>query len=92
MYRILGDAVATVEARELAEQLVAWHDAMVKHVRAVSLRGAECEEGCPHEQARVLWAQALDVFGPEADKLVFLRKHGERAVPPSAHASVEVRA
>lgn len=29
MYRALGDGIGTSEAREPAEQLVAWHDAMV---------------------------------------------------------------
>src|SRR5687768_9038183 len=35
VYRILGDYVGTSEARVLAEQLVAWHDSMVKHLRIV---------------------------------------------------------
>ena len=38
IYRRLGDQVATSEARELAEQLVAWHDAMVKHLRVLDSR------------------------------------------------------
>lgn len=33
IYRNLGDRVGTLEARELAAQPVAWHDAMVNHVR-----------------------------------------------------------
>jgi hypothetical protein len=92
MYRMLGDAVATSEARDLAEQLVAWHDAMVTHVRAVTLRHAPCGEGCPHEQAQLLWARAIDAFGSEAGKLAFLRRHGERAIPAAAGLRAEARA
>jgi hypothetical protein len=80
MYRILGDAIATIEARELAERLVAWHDAMVNHARAAALRRAICDDGCPHDQARLLWAEARSVFGDDAGRLAFLRKHGERSV------------
>jgi hypothetical protein len=90
MYRVIGDAIATAEARELAEQLVAWHDAMVKHLRAVTLRGVACGDGCPHEQARLLWPQALDLFGDDAARLAFLRTHG--SVPPSAMTAVRAEA
>jgi len=92
MYRVIGDAIATTDARELAEQLVAWHDAMVKHLRVVTLRGVACDDGCPHEQARLLWPQALEIFGEEAGRLSFLRTHG--SVPPGALAAqaAEVRA
>ena len=92
VYRILGDAVATVEARVLAEQLVSWHDAMVNHVRILTLRRGRCEEGCPHEQAQALWAEALSVFGDDARKLAFLRKHGERRPPRAAEVRAEARA
>lgn len=79
MYRRLGDQVATTEARELAEQLVAWHDAMVKHLRVLGARqGARCAEDCPHEEAASLWAGAQDVFGASAKHLEFLRAHGQR--------------
>jgi hypothetical protein len=90
MYRVIGDAIATAEARELAEQLVAWHDAMVKHLRAVTLRGAACDDGCPHEQARLFWPQALELFGDDAVKLSFLRTHG--SVPSAAVAAVRAEA
>lgn len=92
MYRVIGDTLATIEARELAEQLVAWHDAMVKHLRAVTLRGAGCGDECPHEQARRLWAQALEVFGDEAARLSFLRTHGGMPAPAVAGFSMEARA
>jgi hypothetical protein len=79
MYRVLGDVSGTAEARDLAEQLVAWHDAMVKHLRVVQLRGAGCGDDCPHEQARALWPAARATFGAEADKLTFLGTHGGAA-------------
>lgn len=80
LYRVIGDRVGTFEARELAEQLVAWHDAMVKHLR-VSGRGLDCAEGCAHDAAHALWAAAVETFGNEAAGLAFLRTHG--GVPPA---------
>jgi hypothetical protein len=78
IYRRLGDRVATNEARDLAEQLVAWHDAMVKHLRVLDVRqGARCGEDCPHEDAASLWAAARRAFGDEARALAFLRAHGQ---------------
>lgn len=78
MYRRLGDQVATTEARELAEQLVAWHDAMVKHIRVLDARhDAQCGEDCPHDEAASLWAAAQATFGARARELVFLRSHGQ---------------
>jgi hypothetical protein len=78
IYRRLGDQVATIEARELAEQLVAWHDAMVKHVRVLGARrDAQCGEDCPHDEAASLWAAAQRTFGARARQLVFLRSHGQ---------------
>ena len=64
-------------AQELAAQLIAWHDAMVKHARVAGRRRSDrCEDGCPHEEAGSLWADALAVFGDEANQLAFLRNHG----------------
>ena len=78
IYRHLGDHVATIEARELAEQLVTWHDAMVKHVRVLGSRhDAQCGEDCPHEEAASLWTAAQMTFGARARDLVFLRSHGQ---------------
>jgi hypothetical protein len=80
MYRRLGDATGTGEGRELAEQLVMWHDAMVKHLRIVAARGrAACNEGCPHEEAASLWHAAQQTFAGRASALAFLRLHGHRA-------------
>ena len=78
IYRRLGDQVATSEARELAEQLVAWHDAMVKHLRVLDSRqDAHCGEDCPHEDAAYLWTAAQGTFGARARELAFLRSHGQ---------------
>ena len=78
MYRILGDCVGTSEARVLAEQLVAWHDSMVKHLRVVGpRRGAACADECPHDEAALLWAAAQTMFGARAADLAFLRFHGQ---------------
>ena len=77
IYRRLGDQIGTSEARELAEQLVAWHDAMVRHLRVLGTRpDAHCGEECPHEDAATLWAAAQGTFGGRARELVFLRSHG----------------
>ena len=76
IYRRLGDEVATIEARAVAEQLVAWHDAMVKHLRVLTSReDARCGEDCPHDDAASLWVTAEAIFGARARQLVFLRSH-----------------
>jgi len=86
VYRILGDTIGTTEARVLAEQLVAWHDSMVKHVRVVGARrGRGCADDCPHDEAAALWSAAQATFGDRAADLGFLRSHGQRR-------SVNVRA
>ncbi len=88
IYRLIGDRVGTLEARGLAQQLVEWHDAMVKHLRVIDSRGGSgCLEGCPHEDARALWAAAMALFGPDADDLVFLRAHGAGQAPPELPAT-----
>lgn len=79
MYRILGDSVGTSEARVLAEQLVTWHDSMVKHARVVGGRsGTACADDCPHDEAAALWVAAQTMFGARAVDLTFLRSHGQR--------------
>jgi hypothetical protein len=87
MYQVLGDRIGSLEARALAQQLVEWHDSMVKHLRVVNHHGRECPERCPHEQARGLWSAAIDVFGDYAGELRFLRTHG-RSRPHHAGAAV----
>jgi hypothetical protein len=91
MYLALGNALATLEARDLAKRLVLWHDAMVKHLRTASRRGAGCKDDCPHEQARLLWAEAVEVFGDEAQKMAFLRTHGGMPALPRAGLMPEAR-
>lgn len=83
MYRRLAERVGTPDARELAAELVVWHDAMVKHVRATGeRRGGECEDGCRHDDAARYWSAATAVFGDLAEELVFLRDHGRREQAP----------
>ena len=77
IYRRLGDQVATSEARELAEQLVAWHDAMVRHLRVLGSQDSHCGEDCPHDDAASLWTAAQGTFGGRARELAFLRSHGQ---------------
>ena len=78
IYRILGDRIGTSEARELAHQLVVWHDAMVKHLRRVGSAAAACADDCPHVEAGMLWTAAQDILGAGARQLEFLRSHGQR--------------
>ena len=79
MYRVLCDRTGTNDARELAQRLVEWHDAMVKHLRLIGSRTTEaCTDDCPHTDARVLWAAARDILGASARQFGFLRFHGER--------------
>ena len=97
IYRRLGDEVATNEARELAEQLVVWHDEMVKHLRVLGSRQeARCGEECPHENAASLWVAALRMFGVRARELVFLATHGkprrQTATPQVRDRAAEMRA
>ena len=92
MYRALGDRIGTLEARDLAHQLVRWHDAMVKHLRVMNHHRRRCQEGCPHEEARTLWLAALDVFGDGARALGFLQSHGGARHDHGSAAALEVRA
>ena len=80
-YAILGSGVGTNEAAALCARLTAWHDAMVAHERR--LRTARttdtCDEECPHDEARTLWAEALATLGPRASELTFLRSRANHA-------------
>jgi hypothetical protein len=89
MYRVLGDRIGTLEARALAQQLVEWHDAMVKHLREIAQRSSKCSEGCPHEEARRLWSAAMQVFGTCANDLRFLRTYGGSRPRPANDAAIE---
>ena len=80
VYRSVGYAVGTPEARALAARLSSWHDAMVAHQRpADTPRITRCDADCPHADARSLWQDAVDMFGDDAEQLVFLRRHGAPA-------------
>jgi hypothetical protein len=75
LYMMVGCGLGTAAAVELSTRLATWHDAMVAHERTIRARRADaaCEEECPHDQARPLWIEALDVFGERAQELTFLR-------------------
>jgi hypothetical protein len=91
-YRVLGDRIGTCDARDLAQQLVRWHDAMVKHLRVMTHEGRRCSEGCPHDEARGLWSAALDVFGSDASTLEFLQRHGGTPLGHAAPIALGVHA
>jgi hypothetical protein len=91
LYTMLGSGIGTTEATSLSTRLAAWHDAMVAHERRLrSERTSDaCDDECPHMEARTLWAEALDTFGPRASELAFLRSRalaegGARSITMSA--------
>ena len=78
-YRVVGTAIGTREAVDLAHRLSAWHDAMVRHRRRTGAATGSCEVDCPHDQAASLWLEAVDVYGERALELAFLRDVGQVA-------------
>jgi len=77
LYRAVANVVGTREARDMAQRLAAWHDAMVRHRRrAGDEAGPSCDVDCPHEQAEPLWMEALEVYGDRALEFAFLRTFG----------------
>ena len=78
-YTTLGSGIGTNDAASLSARLTAWHDAMVAHERRlrVGVTSDVCDEECPHAEARVLWPEALAVFGPIAQELTFLRSRAK---------------
>jgi hypothetical protein len=82
VYRHMANRRGTNEAIELAHELSAWHDAMVKHRRKLARLGfdpdrhREAEDGAPAD-ARELWQRAVAIFGEEASQLEFLRRSAE---------------
>lgn len=74
-YTILSSSLDTHEARALRARLSAWHDAMVAHERRLRAgrRDSDCDDECPHGEARTLWSEALAALGPRAHQLTFLR-------------------
>jgi hypothetical protein len=75
MYRLIETAEGLRAPSDLAERLVAWHDAMVTHERGRGAGGvtSACDEDCPHAEARELWAEAVAILGGTAHDLTFLR-------------------
>ena len=75
LYAVIGSGIGTSEAVLLGVRLSAWHDAMVAHERHLRSHRStsECDDECPHAEARTLWAEALDTFGSRAHELTFLR-------------------
>ena len=62
---------------------------MVVHERRLRAgRGGEvCDEDCPHVEARALWPEALQAFGPRAHELTFLRSRATAAPKFPANAT-----
>jgi hypothetical protein len=84
-YRFLANQVGTQDALDLANRLVAWHDAMVAHERAIKREVSEgCDQPCPHDEALDLWREAQQVFGPAAAELAFLRAQAEATAQPAS--------
>ena len=79
VYKSVGYTVGTPEALALSERLSAWHDSMVAHERtADTARLARCDDDCPQSDAQLLWREAVETFGPHAQTLRFLRRHGSQ--------------
>ena len=78
LYTSIASRIASSEAAALSVRLSAWHDAMVAHERRLaSGRGFDaCDDECPHEDARLLWAEAVAILGEGAAECEFLRSHG----------------
>jgi hypothetical protein len=81
LYTSIASRIGSSEAWSLAARVAAWHDAMVAHERRRSVRISECDEECPHEEAQLLWTEAVSVFGDGAPTCEFLRFHGEAGSP-----------
>ena len=88
-YAILGSSVGTAEAAALCVRLTAWHDAMVAHERRLRTGRTTdaCDDECPHDEARTLWAEALMTLGSRAGELTFLRSRA-KGDSPSPQQSV----
>ena len=80
-YAMVDVNVGATGPGPLRARLMAWHDAMVAHERR--LRSGQtndrCDDDCPHVEASALWAEALDVLGPRAQELAFLRSRAARS-------------
>jgi hypothetical protein len=76
-YTILSSGLGTRQATALSVRLSAWHDAMVAHERRLRAGATsdDCDDECPHAEARTLWSEAVATFGARAQDLLFLRLH-----------------
>jgi hypothetical protein len=81
LYTILSSGLGTREATALNARLSAWHDAMVAHERRLRAGATsdDCDDECPHAEARTLWSEAVTAFGARAHDLVFLRSRAQGA-------------
>ena len=96
-YTMLSSGLDTHEATVLSARLSAWHDAMVAHERRLRAGATTdaCDDECPHAEARVLWAEAVAMFGARAHELAFLRSRGQgsrRPVSPSGSTQLRLAA
>jgi hypothetical protein len=84
LYTMVASGNGTPEAEALSGRLETWHDAMVAHERKIRAGrpDAMCDEECPHAEARMLWIEALEVFGDRAQELTFLRARARAAAEP----------
>src|SRR5688572_11758298 len=62
---------------------------MVAHERRLrtGTTGDLCDDECPHAEARSLWSEAIEAFGPRAHELKFLHS---RAIDSTRHSQVGV--
>ena len=82
-YVILASSIGTPAAASLCTRLTSWHDAMVAHERRLrTMRASDvCDDECPHVEARVLWSEAVAMFGAAAGRLSFLRSRATARAP-----------
>ena len=93
-YANLASGTDTSTSPALAARLTAWHDAMVTHERRLraARTGDVCDDECPHVEARILWAEALAVFGERAYELPFLRSRATSVTTPAVKTALRTRA
>ena len=67
---------------------------MVAHERRLRMTADEvCDDECPHAEAPALWTEAIEMFGPRAQELTFLRaRAADRTSRAGRHASEEAAA
>ena len=85
LYTMVGSGVGSLEATALGKRLATWHDAMVAHERKIRAGRTEevCDDECPHTEAQLLWAEAMEIFGDRAQELKFLRSRATASTDSS---------